>query len=402
MFNEISGGVTAAKQFSAAGIHCGVKRSRKDLAIIYSHRPAIAAGTFTTSLAAAPPVHVSRRILQKSPEIRAVVINSGNANACTGEKGTEDAMTMIRVAAQHLGIPENQCLVASTGVIGKYLPMNHITNGIVSAVGELSKDNHTAAAEAIMTTDTFIKECAVQFRINNTNVTIGGVAKGSGMIAPNMATMLGFVTTDIKISAQLLDIALKRAVDQSFNCISVDGETSTNDMVILLTNGVAGNPIIDDENSTEFELFYNALEFVLIKLARMIVVDGEGATKLIEIKIEGADDEASARAAGKAIAHSTLVKTAIHGEDPNWGRIMVALGYSGIQFDPADVEIYFGNVPVFRRNYTIEYDGNTLKKVLADKEISLNICLNRGSGCARFWTCDLSGEYVAINAHYRT
>lgn len=402
MYNEIPGGVTAAEGFTAAGIHCGLKKSRKDLALLYSDRPAIAAGTFTTSIAAAPPVYVSRTLLQRSPEVRAVVINSGQANACTGERGMDDAWTMVRAATQHLGIPDNQCLVASTGIIGEYLPMNRITNGIASAAGVLSKENHTAAAEAIMTTDTFVKECAVRFRINDTGVTIGGMAKGSGMIAPNMATMLGFITTDVNISAQLLDTALKHAVDRSFNCISVDGETSTNDMVIMITNGAAGNAIIDNEHSKAFGEFLEVLRYVLTKLAKMIVIDGEGATKLIEIEVSGAADDNSAKTAGKAIANSPLVKTAIHGEDPNWGRIMVALGYSGVQFDPADVEIYFGEVPVFRKNYTIEYDGTILKKVLACNEIRLAINLNRGPASATFWTCDLSKEYISINAHYRT
>lgn len=402
MFNEISGGITAAEGFLAAGVNCGIKKNKKDLAVVYSEVPAIAAGTFTRSVAAAPPVIVSRHILQTTPHLRGAVINSGNANSCTGQRGMNDAWEMVRTASQELGLSGEQCVVASTGVIGEYLPMDRVKIGIFNAVKTLSREHHHAAAEAIMTTDTFSKECAVRFRINDTEVTIGGMAKGSGMIAPNMATMLGFVATDARISRSLLQQTLSWAVDRSFNCISVDGETSTNDMVIMFANGAAGNKTIEHEHSREFEIFSTALHHVLLKLAKMIVADGEGATKIIEIVVNGARDDASARTACRAIANSNLVKTAIHGEDANWGRIMVALGHSGIQFQPENVEIYIGSVPVMTKNFAIGQNGTELKSILASSEVTITVHLNEGNGSSSFWTCDLSHEYVSINAQYRT
>jgi glutamate N-acetyltransferase / amino-acid N-acetyltransferase len=402
MFHECDGGITAAQGFTAAGIHCGIKKQKKDLALVVSETPARAAGVFTASKTAAPPVHLSRLHLQTSDVIRAIVVNSGNANACTGERGMNDATTMASVTAQHLDVPAEQIMVASTGVIGEFLPMDRVIPGIEQAVRQLSKNCHLSSAEAIMTTDTFTKETAVQTEIGGTIVTIGGMAKGSGMIAPNMATMLGFVTTDARISQSLLQDALRTAGDRSFNCISVDGDTSTNDMVILLANGKANNPEILDGSTHEYKAFYEALEFLLIKLARMIVIDGEGATKLIEIRVQNAASEDIARTAARSIANSNLVKTAIHGADANWGRILVALGYSGIDFDPSDTEVYFGEVPILRRNYSIQFSEDAAQRELEKKEVHLTVDLNQGNASARFWTCDLSKEYITINAHYRT
>jgi glutamate N-acetyltransferase / amino-acid N-acetyltransferase len=402
MYTEIQGGITAPPGYLAAGIHCGIKRYKKDIAVLFSEVPAVAAATFTTNRAAAAPVLLSREILNTAQSIRGIVINSGNANACTGDRGMDDARSMIQTVTEKLGVSADQMLVSSTGIIGEYLPMDKVTTGITEAVKTLARDQNTAAAEAIMTTDTFTKEFAVRFRMNDTDVTIGGMAKGSGMIAPNMATMLAFVTSDIAISEALLKRALKTGVDRSFNSISVDGETSTNDMVLLMANGTANNILIDQANTTEFVLFSNALEYVLTTLAKMIVVDGEGATKLIEIEVNGADSELSARAACRAIGNSNLVKTAIHGEDPNWGRILVALGYSGVPFDPREVEIYFGSVPVIGKNYTINFNHDELRKELSRDQITLTVNLNRGDGFSKFWTCDLSKEYITINAQYRT
>jgi len=309
---------------------------------------------------------------------------------------------MVNATARALNISEQEILVSSTGVIGQYLPMTRIEFGVPEVVKSLSEDGSHAAAEAIMTTDTFSKETAVKFELNGKRVTIGGMAKGSGMIAPNMATMLGFLTTDANISPALLQYALKQATDRSFNRISVDGDTSTNDMVAILANGLAGNVEITDESDSAYQCFYDALEFVCVKLSKMIVVDGEGATKFVEVQVRGAASEQQAVQAAKAIANSNLVKTAIHGEDANWGRILAAIGYSGIEFRPEDVEIYFGNVPILRCNYVISFSEEAAKQVLTQNEIVITVNLHQGDASASFWTCDLSKEYVAINANYRT
>jgi glutamate N-acetyltransferase/amino-acid N-acetyltransferase len=309
---------------------------------------------------------------------------------------------MVKVAATSLGIPEEEVLVSSTGVIGQYLPIDKIEGGIVAAASALDVEGHTAAAEAIMTTDTFIKELAVRLTIDGVEVTIGGMAKGSGMIAPNMATMLAFVTTDVRITSELLESALRQAVDRSFNRISVDGDTSTNDMVAIVANGLAGNQELSNPEEAGFKAFYNALEYLLVRLSKMIVVDGEGATKFVEIQVTGARSERDAVQAARAIANSSLVKTAIYGEDANWGRILAAVGNSGIDFDPSAVEIFFGNVPILRRNYCISFSEEDAKRVLSQKEITITVHLHQNSSAASFWTCDLSKEYVAINANYRT
>jgi glutamate N-acetyltransferase/amino-acid N-acetyltransferase len=293
-------------------------------------------------------------------------------------------------------------LVSSTGVIGQYLPMEQITTGIAEAASMLDAGAHTSAAEAIMTTDKFPKELAVRVVLDGVDVTIGGMAKGSGMIAPNMATMLAFITTDAAISSELLQASLKDAADRSFNRISVDGDTSTNDMVLMLANGVAGNRELNDPADPRYAAFYEALEYLLVRLSKMIVVDGEGATKFIEIEVSGAATEQAAVQAARAIANSNLVKTAINGEDANWGRILAAVGYSGIEFDPAGVEIYFGDVPILRKDYLIDFSEEAAKRVLMEREIKISVHLHQGAASASFWTCDLSKDYVAINANYRT
>lgn len=402
MFHECPGGITAPRGFAAAGVHCGIKRVKKDLALVFSEEPAHAAAVFTTSKVQAAPVLVDKLQLKKSSVIRAVVINSGNANACTGEPGLNDAWAMVKSTAAALNIPFGEVLVSSTGVIGQYLPIEKIQTGITDAAAMLSREGHVAAAEAIMTTDTFPKELAVTVDLDGTVCTIGGMVKGSGMIAPNMATMLGFITTDASISSDLLHAALRQAVDHSFNRISVDGDTSTNDMVVVLANGLAENKELRDAQDPSFGAFYEALEHLLVKLSKMIVLDGEGATKFVEIVVSGASSEDVAVCAAKAIANSNLVKTAIHGEDANWGRILAAIGYSGIEFNPADVEIYFNDLPIVRQNYTIDFSEERAKAILRQKEIRITVNLNQGASSASFWTCDLSREYVAINAHYRT
>lgn len=408
LFEECVGGVTAPRGFRAAGVHCGLKRHRKDVALIVSDLPAYAAAMFTSNKVQAAPVVVSREQLRRRQMVRAVVINSGNANAATGEQGIKDAWSMIHETAKRLNVRSEEVLVASTGIIGQFLPMEKILRGIEMAVKMLSRDHHTDAAQAIMTTDTFPKEAALRLTIDDQVVTIGGMAKGSGMIAPNLilpeekhATMLAFITTDAAIEQDALALVLKQAVNRSFNRISVDGDMSTNDMVIALANGSVGNaPLV--VGSSQLDRFAEALEWLLIKLAKMIVRDGEGATKLIEINISGARTEADAVKAASAIARSNLVKTAIHGEDANWGRILAAIGYSGIDFEPSQVEIFFDDVRILGKNFDLNFSEDAARQALSKCQVKLNVHLNGGSYTATFWTCDLSKEYVYINASYRS
>ena len=399
--SECQGGVTAPKGFVAGGLYCGIRKTKKDLGMLVSAHPATVAGVFTLNKTQAAPILVDKIQLLRSKLCSAVVVNSGNANACTGERGLNDAWEMVRLTSQALNLPEEQVFISSTGVIGQYLPMDKMATGIRELAGKLTADGNGDAAEAIMTTDTYRKEAAVRFSLGPSIVTIGGMAKGSGMIAPNMATMLGFVTTDISISPQLLQKALSRANHRSFNRITVDGDMSTNDMVLLLANGQAQNEAFG-EHSEEFQLFCAALEYVLIKLAKMIARDGEGATKLIEIVVKGARTEEEATQAARSVANSNLVKTAIHGCDANWGRIMAAVGYSGVDFNPENIEILFGDLRVLNKNYEIVLDEEKAKAILSKDSVQIVIDLNHGSQQARFWTCDLTKEYVHINASYRS
>ncbi len=400
-FDECTGGVTAPRGFRAGGLYAGIRKAKKDLAIIYSERPATVAGVFTLNKTQAACVVVDKLQLQRSTACSAVVVNSGNANACTGERGLNDAWAMVDATASALNIPPEQIMVSSTGIIGQYLPMEKVVSGIRQLAEQSGSWNGHDAAEAIMTTDTFTKEAAVKFSLGQSVITIGGMAKGSGMIAPHMATMLGFITTDAVIPQPLLTKALRHANNKSFNRITVDGDTSTNDMVLVLANGEAGNKPIKD-HTEEYELFVSALEYVLIKLAKMIARDGEGATKLVEVLVTGAQSEEEAVQAAKAVANSNLVKTAIHGADANWGRIIAAVGYSGIDFDPDQVEISFDDVLVLKRNYEIVLDEEKAKAALSKDSVVITIDVNRGNASARVWTCDLTKEYVHINASYRS
>jgi len=399
--DDCQGGVTAPKGFRAAGMYCGIRKVKKDIAMIVSEVPATSAGVFTLNKTQAACVLVDKIQLKRSPVCSAVVVNSGNANACTGERGLNDTWEMVKTTAQALDLPEEQVMVSSTGVIGQYMPMDKVVPAIAQLAARLSTSGNGDAAEAIMTTDTFPKEAAVHFTLGKHVVTIGGVAKGSGMIAPNMATMLAFITTDVAISGELLSKALRAANNRSFNRITVDGDMSTNDMVLVMANGLAGNAPLT-ENSEEFQLFGAALEYVLIKLAKMIAKDGEGATKLIEIMVKGSKSEEEAAQAARAVANSNLVKTAIHGADANWGRILAAVGYSGIDFNPDNVEISFGDLPILRKNYEIVLDEEKAKQLLLKNSVVIVVDLNQGSQFARFWTCDLTKDYVHINASYRS
>ena len=399
--NECIGGVTAPQGFVAGGMYCGIRKAKKDLALIRSSVPANVGAVFTLNKTQAAPILVDKLQLQRSHECSALVANSGNANACTGERGLNDAWKMVDDTAKALSLPKEHVLVSSTGVIGQYLPMDKIVDGIRQLSGQLSREGNKDAAEAIMTTDTYSKEVAVQFTLGSSVVTIGGMAKGSGMIAPNMATMLAFLTTDAVISHPVLQKALHHANNKSFNRITVDGDMSTNDMALIMANGQARNKPIKD-HTEEFQLFCSALEYVMIKLAKMIARDGEGATKLIEVLVTGAKSEDEAAQAASSVANSNLVKTAIHGADANWGRILAAVGYSGIDFNPDDVEISFGDVPVLKRNYEVVLDEEKGHHVLTQENILVTVDLNQGQHSARFWTCDLTKDYVHINASYRS
>jgi glutamate N-acetyltransferase / amino-acid N-acetyltransferase len=398
----IDGGVTAPPGFRAAGVHCGLRRARKDLALLVSDVPAAVAGVFTMNKAQAAPILVDRVQLRTGAPCSAIVVNSGNANACTGERGLNDAWTMVRTVASLLGVPEEQVMVSSTGVIGQYLPMEKVLDGIPAAVAALDSANARDAAEAIITTDTCVKEYAIRVTIGGEEITIGAMAKGSGMIAPNMATMLAFITTDLAIDQTLLTPALKHATDRSFNRISVDGDMSTNDMAMVLANGAAGNVPITSAADARFVEFRDALEHVMIVLAKMIARDGEGATKLIEVIVRGAESEEAAATAARSVANSNLVKTAIHGCDANWGRVLAALGYSGIEFNPDDVEIALNGVPVILKNYQIVLDEELAKEALSRDVVIIDITIGDGEHEVYFWTCDLTKEYVHINASYRS
>ncbi|SHE79706.1 bifunctional glutamate N-acetyltransferase/amino-acid acetyltransferase ArgJ [Desulforamulus putei] len=400
-YRQIPGGVTAARGFSASGVPAGLKKDGKlDLALIYSEAPASAAGVYTTNLVKAAPLELTRRRVAAGTA-RAVIINAGNANACTGERGLTDAAAMARAAASSLGISEEEVLVASTGVIGVPLPVEKIAAAAPKAAASLSKENHTLASRAIMTTDLVPKEYAVQVHIKRSVVTIGGMAKGSGMIHPNMATMLCFITTDAAIGSEALQTALKKAVDRSFNMITVDGDTSTNDMVLALANGQAGNPEIKTDTE-DYRLFYEGLLEVCTALAKMIARDGEGATRLIEVNVTGAPTKQDARLAARSVVGSNLFKAAVFGKDANWGRILCALGYSGATFDPTRADIFIGDVQVARNGGAVEFDEERATEMLNQDPVTVFVDLKSGAYSATAWGCDLTYDYVRINGSYRT
>lgn len=401
MTNEkLRNGITAPKGFKAAGIYCGIKKEKKDLALIVSDLPATAAGIFTLNKVQAAPVLVCKKHLQKSETFRAIICNSGNANACTGDAGYSDSVLMTVETARALGVKPEEVFVSSTGVIGENLPMTKVIDGIHHVAKVIDEKEFLSAAEAIMTTDTFVKSHQISFVINGEEVSIGGIAKGSGMIHPNMATMLAFITTDAKIEKTVLHKLLKSNCDKTFNRIIVDGDTSTNDMVLILANGASKIEVKEDSN--EYKIFEENLFSLLKKLAIDIVIDGEGATKLVEITVDGASSNADAEKAARTVALSPLVKTAIHGEDANWGRILAAVGYSGIDFDPDKFEIIINGKQILARNYEVILSISEANKTLKPKEINILLKLNGGSGKATCWTCDFSEEYVKINGSYRT
>lgn len=399
----IDGGVCAPKGFLAAAVNSQIKRGHRsnDLALIFSQVPAAACGAFTTNKIKSACVLVSMRHL-KNNRAQAIIANSQNANCCTGKQGLQDAYQTAEVTGRALNISPHNVLVASTGVIGKYLPMGKIINSIPPLVKLLSTQNGKDAAEAIMTTDTVRKEAAVRFKLGKKDVIIGGIAKGSGMICPDMATMLSFITTDALISPQALEVALKECVGKTFNRISVDGCMSTNDLVLALANGLADNNEITLKTKAALDRFKSALFEATKALAKMIAADGEGATKLIEVCVNGAKNQRDAKLAARSVCNSSLVKTAVYGRDANWGRIAAALGASGAAVSGEKLSIYFNNVKILDNGKPSGADENILKNILQNKEIKITADLGLGSSSVTMWTCDLSEEYVKINAKYRT
>ena len=405
---QVKGGVTAAKGFEAASTAAGIKyKDRTDMALVYSQVPCVAAGTFTTNVVKAAPVKWDQQVVKSGAKAQAVVVNSGIANACTGAEGFGYCKDTADAAAKALNISADGVLIGSTGVIGKQIPIDKLTAGIEALAGKKNDtlENGTEAAKAIMTTDTFPKELAVTIEVGGKTVTIGGMAKGSGMIHPNMCTMLGFLTTDVAISKELLQKALSTVVKDTYNMVSVDGDTSTNDTVLLLANGAAGNDELTEENE-DYQTFLDALLYVNTCLAKKIAGDGEGATALFEVKVVGAESKEQAVTLSKSIITSNLTKAAIFGHDANWGRILCAMGYSGAQFDPEKVDLYFeskaGKLQIIKDGVATDYSEEEATKILSEKEVTAIADVKMGEATATAWGCDLTYDYVKINADYRS
>ncbi len=403
----LEGGVTAPLGFEAIGIAAGIKKGKKDMALLYSKELCEAAGTFTTNVVKAAPVKWDQKVVYEEKRAKAVVVNSGIANACTGAEGYQCCQETAQAAAEVLGIKVSQVLVASTGVIGKQLPMDVMKNGIQTMAPMLSgsREAGTLAAQAIMTTDTVKKEIAVEIELGGRTVTLGGMSKGSGMIHPNMCTMLAFITTDAAIDQPLLQKALSASVADTYNMISVDGDTSTNDTCLVLANGLAGNSRITEENQ-DYQVFCEALNWVNTWLAKQMAADGEGASALFEVKIVGAENKEQAVTLSKSVVSSSLVKAAICGHDANWGRILCAMGYSGASFDPEKVDLYFesaaGKLKIIENGVALDYSEETATKILSEKAVTAIADVKMGNASATAWGCDLTYEYVRINADYRS
>lgn len=401
MIKKDTQGVTFAKGFTAAGVKAGIKKSGNlDVAVIYTKTQAVVAGTFTQNKVAAAPVYVSKEVVATGTA-HAIVANAGCANACTGQQGLDDAHKMAQIAADELGVNADDVIVGSTGVIGVNLPMDKLEAGIKDAVANLSADGSGNAGRAIITTDTHSKSVTCEFELSGKTVRMGAIAKGSGMIRPNMATMLCYITTDIAIDQALLQKAVSGCVEKSFNMISVDGDMSTNDMVIVLANGEANNAKITEENA-DYQIFFDKLMMLCTELAKQIAADGEGASKFLTINVKGSKSFADAKTVGMAIANSPLVKTAFFGEDPNWGRVICAVGYSGADMVPEKTVVKFGGITIFANGTGATYDEKALAHVMKEKDIVIDIELNMGQEDATVWSCDLSYEYVKINGEYHT
>lgn len=403
MFSEEhkAAGVTYPQGFTAAGVRAGIKKSGNlDVAVIYTEKKAAVAGVFTKNQVAAAPIHVSK-IVAGTGTAHAIVANAGCANACTGEQGLRDAERMAEIAAQELNCKSDDVIVASTGVIGVNIPMDKMEAGIKNAVKNLSREGSVNAGNAIITTDTYSKCCATEVEIGGKQIRFGAIAKGSGMIQPDMATMLCFITTDADIEQKLLQEALSEIVEVSFNMISVDGDMSTNDMVTVLANGAAGNSKISAKDD-DYKKFYATLEKICRELSKKIAADGEGATKFLTINVNGAENFADAKQVGMSVAKSPLVKTAFFGEDPNWGRVICAVGYSNVKINPGSTVVKFGGIPVYAHGVGAKYNDSELKKIMAAHDIVIDIDLGIGESSATVWSCDFSYEYVKINGEYHT
>ncbi|GAF13567.1 glutamate N-acetyltransferase [Bacillus sp. JCM 19045] len=397
----INGGtITDVKGFKAAGVHCGLKRKRLDLGAIVCEVPASAAAVYTMNQIKAAPLLITKESLSASAgKLQAIVVNSGNANACTGQQGMQDALEMQKQAANHFQIQQDYVAVTSTGVIGELLPMEKLRNGISNLSVDSTSD---AFAEAILTTDTCTKEVCVELMINNKKVKIAGVAKGSGMIHPNMATMLGFITTDAAIESSALQQILAKATDETFNRITVDGDTSTNDMVIAMASGLADNEKLTDAHP-DWQIFYEGFKHCAVALAKMIARDGEGATKLIEVQVDGAVNDTEAGKIAKTVVGSDLVKTAIYGKDANWGRIICAIGYSECSINPQTIDISIGIHQTLKNSSPVSFSEEAITAYMNQEEtIVIHVQLNNGHGTGKAWGCDLTYDYVRINAGYRT
>jgi len=397
---EILGGITASTGFLASGTNCGIRKIKPDIALIFSKEKCQAVASFTKNQFQAAPILVSKKHLNNP--ISAIIVNSGNANAATGKQGISDADEMCKITADYLNVKKENILVSSTGVIGKRLDLEKIRKGIKMLIPILSKKGHTDAASAILTTDKRVKEVAVQFKINRKTVRIGAMAKGSGMINPSMATMLAFISSDVNIERKLLKRIFQHAVDNSFNLITVDGDMSTNDSVIFLANGMTGNTLIDNSKPEYVKIFYANLLYVMKKLARMIVQDGEGVTKLIEVEVRNSLTFKEAKKIASSISKSLLVKTAVYGQDPNWGRVVAALGACGVKLPIEKISIKFGNTTVFKNNEPVKFNEKKVKDYLKNDEVKIIVDIQKGDKSVTFLSGDLTEEYVRINAHYRT
>ncbi|MGF1638891.1 MAG: bifunctional glutamate N-acetyltransferase/amino-acid acetyltransferase ArgJ [Cyclobacteriaceae bacterium] len=399
--------ITNVKGFKCWGSHSGVKSMRRDLAMIFSEVPANAAAVFTQNKVVAEPIKISREHV-KDGQLQAIVINAGNANACTGEQGRQGAQAMVDTASESLGIDPSMILIASTGIIGEPFPTQLVVDGIIDIVPKLSSDSRAGsfAANAILTTDTFAKEGFIEFDLDDSHIHMAGIAKGSGMIHPNMATMLAFIVTDAYIDSTLLQESVKKAADRSFNMITVDGDTSTNDMVAVLANGLAGNAFIDSEQHANYPVFYQKLEEMMIHLAKLIVADGEGASKFIEYKVTGTATEADARALVRQISGSSLVKTAMYGRDPNWGRIVCAAGNAGVPFEYEKADLYLGDskqmIQVLEAGKPTEFDRVGMKRILRDSHLHVHLEVHQGDAQSIGWGSDLTTDYVMFNSVYTT
>lgn len=398
-----TGCIVAPVGFKTGAAYCGIKTAQDslDLGIVFSEHPATGAALFTTNQIYAAPVKLSRKIIQKG-RIRAFIINSGNANACTGEQGYKNAEEMVRITARCLKISEDEILVASTGIIGRPLPMDKIYTGIKTAATSLGNtpEHGNAMARAIMTTDTKQKDIAVRLKMNDKDVTIGGIAKGAGMIAPNLATMLCFLTTDVSMPAPLLNECLRNSVESSFNRITIDGHMSTNDTIAIIANGASVVNITSKNH--DMRVFQQGLDYVTGHLAKAIVMDGEGATKFIQIDVAGARSLQDATKIARTIADSPLVKTAMNGGDPNWGRIVSAAGYAGVELDETKTSLYINDILIFAKGMPTQCDLNVLSTSMKGRDIKIRLELGLGDYKDTIWTCDLSHEYVTINAEYHT